>query len=276
MIRDPEANRLRGVIDAVEEATGTLPELIAAARRAVDTLRAAVGPAVEKATACDLASRRYALGEEIAALAETGVVPDIAKRAAAAVAASQAAIAERDILSTALETAETILKSRTHGGLDEMLDLLRERRSRLFSEVAAIAGPVAGRDLTTDPMRLPEETRVAYLQVFDLATVEAKIVTAYDRLARVMGSPNVDDGLFAAYRNAPDVWGPQLQARHINAWRPSPRTDDKVEQLLWLAGLGREYAAAKPEPWLPTPDERDAAMTAYAEPRKLKSTAWTT
>ena len=46
----------------------------------------------------------------------------------AAVAANQAAIAERDILATALETAETTLKSRTHGELDEMLDLLRKRR----------------------------------------------------------------------------------------------------------------------------------------------------
>jgi len=89
-----------------------------------------------------------------------------------------------------------------------------------------------------------------------------------------MGSPNVDDGLFAAYRNAPDVWGPQLQARYSSSWRPSPWTDDAVEQLLWLAGLGRDYVAAKPEPWLPTPDERDAAMAAYAEPRKLKRVAW--
>ncbi len=32
-----------------------------------------------------------------------------------------------------------------------------------------------------------------------------------------MGSPNVDDGLFAAYRNAPDVWGPQVETRYTHS-----------------------------------------------------------
>jgi hypothetical protein len=47
-----------------------------------------------------------------------------------------------------------------------------------------------------------------------------------------------------------------------------PWPSDRIERAVWEAGCASTYVGERPDPWLPRPEEADAAAHAWLDGRK--------
>jgi hypothetical protein len=263
MHRNAELTRALNAARLVEAVTGTLPPPVTAAMTGLATLDSALVAARTRRPGATLHAE---LVEELLDAAPSGTLPDIGKRAAAAVAEGARRDLEEQLLQLAVTHAEPRCEGAITGAADELLELLQERFAAVLAKVREVGPLIAGVD-TSDPVMLDDEALGALREMRRAQAEYDAVMGAYHALLTIMPRPEVDDGFFAEVRNAPAVWGSRVAGRHQNDWRPWP-TEDRLAKLLWLAGAAREYAAARPDAWLPSPADRDDAMSAYISERR--------
>jgi hypothetical protein len=256
MDRERELNyrKARALVDDARSGLYPLPDEILAspAWKAVDRLEAErarpqpelVGLARERVTAAILA----------AATGDDGDFPD-GHELVEAEAGERAAVLRYELLDDALDRAKGEAVSCVYAQAERIIiDFLRPRFDQTLGEAKKVAAALADHGLTAEELLgAPRPIQNQYLGLGDMARRYEAIREARRILIR-FDPPTADveyGGIFALYKNLPDVW-PTFRQGQTPPWP----TGDGRAFLLWLV-------TSDLKPWLPLAAEQDDAYRAY-------------
>jgi hypothetical protein len=161
------------------------------------------------------------------------------------------------VLRAAREAARARFVRSVAGRPEEILDHLRRALDDTVEKARKVAPALAAYGATPDLKLLlnaPADQRKAYGALERLADRYAAIRRGRDRLDRMGYTPQRDaSGHFGEFKNVVELRPPGPRGLPPEPWP----TDNRVHKLLWIL----QYDA---QPWLPTPEEQDAAWEAWA------------
>jgi hypothetical protein len=191
-----------------------------------------------------------------------------------AVVEAEAAIKRNEAALAALRDSKQhfereVARSLRAAGEAIIVVFLRSALEETIAEARKAAGVLRGIN-DIDVNDVTPKVRDAWLRMVDLAERYVAIRTGREDLALPM--PRHDQGhIFAEFRNARTVW-PERSAEMArsavlttrrHALTPAPWPDGYPQRLLWIV-------RSEAQPWMPTPQEQDAAWLRSCEEEKLR------
>lgn len=165
------------------------------------------------------------------------------------------------VLRRAIEAAQHQAASAVSDGAAGILsEHLRPAFDELMKELVKLGAKLADTPLNTAILiASPEPVRRAWLRLQGLSD-RYFALRAAQRVLRVWLPTKDTNGVFAEYRNLPEIW-PGFQ---LGLNRPQPPwPGDGREFMTWLA-------TSPARPWLPTPQEQDEAVESYARSNRTR------
>lgn len=257
--RNPNLNRIRPVYDGFDSGFYSLPTEMLAARSGVAVLRDAYAAAITVSSKADPRDVRTRLAETLgdAARADGTLPAGWIGEYRDAVTAQVDRSAEVDILSDAVEDAESVQVQVALGSVRELIiDHLRPALEEVLAAVKDRASitPLVPWDAPSKLATADKGVRETFALVEVAAVRYAAIRSAQTSLRIATGRPADNDAwnLLSEVRNLPALW--PNHAWQVAGNRP-PWPETPTARLVWLA-------SEEVETWLPLPSEVEAA---YAE-----------